>query len=190
MRCVCTDRHCCVWPWLIDFSNIVLFPVFSLNWLTLAVLYCFMFSHSTSFTEVSPIKLEDSSIPLFKATLYSLFNSVHLSPVTWPTGLSRGHDSRDPLPVFCRGGCCEQFWHVQGCPLFHVVRPAFSLSTTASPTFQVLWRMVLGRLSWRVTHLYHAIFRLLTVAKRGSCGPTVMGQKNWLLGSVQADHLR
>ena len=32
--------------------------------------------------------------------------------------------------------------------------------------------MVLERLSWRVTFQNHARFRLLTVAGRGSCGPT------------------
>ena len=48
-----------------------------------------------------------------------------------------GHEerfSRDPLPVFSAGGRCEQFWHVQRCPLFDVVHPAFPLPTTASPT--------------------------------------------------------
>ena len=37
---------------------------------------------------------------------------------------------------FSAGGPCEQFWHGQGCPLFDVVHPAFSLLTTASPTLQ------------------------------------------------------
>ena len=32
-------------------------------------------------------------------------------------------------------------------------------------------RVVLEKLSWRVTCLNHAIFCLLTVARRGSCGP-------------------
>ena len=40
------------------------------------------------------------------------------------------------LLVFSAGGPCEQFWHGQGCPLFDVVHPAFSLSTTASPPLQ------------------------------------------------------
>ena len=36
---------------------------------------------------------------------------------------------------FCRRllstrGCCQQFWHGQGCPLFDVVRPAIPLPTT------------------------------------------------------------
>ena len=37
---------------------------------------------------------------------------------------------------FGRRPLCKQFWHGQGCPLFHVVRPAFPLPTTASPTLQ------------------------------------------------------
>ena len=36
----------------------------------------------------------------------------------------------------------------------------------------VPWRMVLERLSWRVTCPNYSSFRLLTVARRGSCGPT------------------
>ena len=54
-------------------------------------------------------------------------------------GVEGGHEgrfSRDPFPVFSSGGHCERFWHGQGCPLFDVVHPAFSLPTTASPTFQ------------------------------------------------------
>ena len=47
-----------------------------------------------------------------------------------------GRFSRDPLPVFSADGPCEQFWRGQGCPLFDVVHPAFTLPTTASPTLQ------------------------------------------------------
>ena len=60
-----------------------------------------------------------------------------------------GRLSRYPLPAFLffspslslslslfAGGHSEQFWHGQGCPLFDVVRPAFSLPTTASPYCQ------------------------------------------------------
>ena len=39
-------------------------------------------------------------------------------------------------------------------------------------TSTVPWRMVLERLSWRVTCPNHACFCLLTVARRRSCGPT------------------
>ena len=40
------------------------------------------------------------------------------------------------------------------------------------PPFYVPWRMVLERLSWRVTYPNHENVRLLTVARRGSCAPT------------------
>ena len=30
----------------------------------------------------------------------------------------------------------KQFWHLQGCPLYDIVHPAFPLPTTASPTLQ------------------------------------------------------
>ena len=40
------------------------------------------------------------------------------------------------------------------------------------PSSKMPWRMVLERLSWPVTCPNHASFRLLTVARRGSCGPT------------------
>ena len=72
--------------------------------------------------------------------------------------------------AFSAGGRCEQFWHGQGCPLFHVVHPALLLPTTASPTLQGAVKNVLERLSWRVTCPNHANFRLLTVATGGSCG--------------------
>ena len=67
--------------------------------------------------------------------------TVHFRSVQSLDRLGRqgGHEerfSRDPLPVFSVGGPWEQFWHGQGCPLFDVVHPAFSLPTTASPTLQ------------------------------------------------------
>ena len=40
------------------------------------------------------------------------------------------------------------------------------------PPPKVPWRMFLERLSWCVTCPSHASFRLLTVVRRGSCGPT------------------
>ena len=54
------------------------------------------------------------------------------SSIPWLTGLLGQHEGwfrRDPLPVFSAGGPCEQFWHGQGCPLFHVVHPTFPLPT-------------------------------------------------------------
>ena len=44
--------------------------------------------------------------------------------------------SRDPLPVFSMWSHFQQFWHGQGCPLFHAIRPAFPLQTLASPLSQ------------------------------------------------------
>ena len=41
------------------------------------------------------------------------------------------------------------------------------------PPTKMRWRMVLEMLSWRVTCPKHASFRLLTVARRSSCGPTM-----------------
>ena len=67
----------------------------------------------------------------------SRFSSVQFSPLTdWVLGGHAGRFSKDPLPVFSAGGPRRQFWHGQGCPLFDVVHPAFTLSTTASPTLK------------------------------------------------------
>ena len=41
------------------------------------------------------------------------------------------------------------------------------------PSSKVPRRMVMERLSWRVACPNHANFRLLTAARRGSCGPTL-----------------
>ena len=46
---------------------------------------------------------------------------------------------------FSAGGPCEQFWHVEGCPLFDVVHPAFPLPTTALPTLQDALKARLGK---------------------------------------------
>ena len=65
------------------------------------------------------------------------FSSVQFSPLTdWVVGGHEGRISKDPLPVFSAGGCREQFWHWQECPLFGVFHSAFPLPTTASPTIQ------------------------------------------------------
>ena len=40
------------------------------------------------------------------------------------------------------------------------------------PHSKVPWKIVLERLSWRMACLNHESFRLLPVARRGSCGPT------------------
>ena len=49
----------------------------------------------------------------------------------------------------------------------------FPLPATASPNLQgALYRMVTERLLWRAICTNHTCSRLLTVAERGSCGPT------------------
>ena len=49
---------------------------------------------------------------------------------------------------------------------------SLTLSIQHFPPSKARWRMVLERLLWRVTCPNHASFRLLTAARRGSCGPT------------------
>ena len=66
-------------------------------------------------------------------------SSVWLSLVTdWVVEGPNERFSRDPFPVFFfffAEGHCEQFWHMQCCPFFHI-HPAFPLPTTESPTLQ------------------------------------------------------
>ena len=65
--------------------------------------------------------------------------AVQVSSVPWPSGPSGGHArqfSGDPLPVFCVGGLCEQFWHMQECWLFLCVHLSFPLPAAASSTLQ------------------------------------------------------
>ena len=100
-------------------------------------------------------------------------SAVQFSPLTdlvlWE---HKGRFSRDPVPVFSAGGPCEQFQHGQGCSLFDVIHPAFPLPTKASLTLQGALKDGLERLSLHVTCLDQENFHLLTVARRGSCGPT------------------
>ena len=61
-------------------------------------------------------------------------SSVQFSP--WPIRSSVGHERRFKSCFPPAEGSLEQFWHGQGCPLFDVVHPAFSLPTKASATLQ------------------------------------------------------
>ena len=68
-------------------------------------------------TEELPLKYPPP--PFFKTCFPETFHFI--SSVPWLIGLSRVQEinqERDPLPVFSAGGCCEQFWQGQGCPLF------------------------------------------------------------------------
>ena len=89
-------------------------------------------------------------------------------------GSSEGHEvrySKNPFPVFSTGGPCEQLWHGQGRPLFNIVHPAFPLSTTASPTLQGVPKNGFGEAVVACGMPEPCKFPLLTVARRGSCGP-------------------
>ena len=90
--------------------------------------------------------------------------------------LGRQEHTRDCSPEisfqsFSAGSPCEQFWHVQGCT-FYGVHPAFSLTATASP---ILLRALMNGFGEAVVACDMpelCKFRLFTVARRGSCGPT------------------
>ena len=74
-----------------------------------------------------------------QTVVFPYSTSVQFSSVPRPTEPSGGHEgrfSRDPLQAFSAGGHSKQSGHERGCALFDVVHPAFSLPTTASPTFQ------------------------------------------------------
>ena len=61
------------------------------------------------------------------------------------------------------------FWHRQGCPLFAVVHPAFSLPTTAGKVSDALKRGVVslqGGLSLGVSLYYSALIQLYTIKVR------------------------
>ena len=73
---------------------------------------------------------------------------------------------------FLAGGPCEQLCHRHGCPLFDVVHPAFPLPTTASPTLQGALKNGFKEAVVACDMPESCKFRLLTVATRGSCGPT------------------
>ena len=74
------------------------------------------------------------------------------------------------IQSFLQGGPCQQFRHGQGCPLFDVVHPAFPLPTTASPTLQGALKDGFGK---GVTACdMPEPCKFLSVARRGSCGPT------------------
>ena len=81
-----------------------------------------------------------------------------------------GRFRRDPLSVFSAEGRRGQFRHGQGRPLFNFIHPAFPQPPVASSTIQVALRMVLERLSCRMTCPNHASLYLLRIARRGSRG--------------------
>ena len=103
--------------------------------------------------------------------------SVQFSSVPWPIGSSGGHKGRfiiqrsSPSP-FCK----RSLWAVSvvGRELYSLMLSIqhFLCRQRRRPPSKVPREMVLERFSWCVTCPNHASFRLLTVARRGSCGPT------------------
>ena len=127
---------------------------------------------SINCAEASPCLIENFRMLVSKKWSNVDFCSVQFSPLTdwvvvgtWGTIQQRSSSS-----LFCRRPLWA-FWHWQGCPLFDVVHPTFACRPRRRPPSKVPWRIVSRRLSWRVTCPNHASFRLLTVARRGSCGP-------------------
>ena len=105
-------------------------------------------------------------------------SSVWLSPVTdWVVEGPNERFSRDPFPVFFfffffAEDHCEQFWHMQCCPFFHIY-PTFPLPTTESPTLQATQKNGFGEVNpLCLIYRNHSSFRLLKVARRRSCRPT------------------
>ena len=100
-------------------------------------------------------------------------SSVWLSPVNdCVVGGPNERFSRDPFSVFFAEGHCEQFWHMQCYPFFHIY-PTFPLPTTESPTLQAAQKNGFREVM-PVCLIYrnHSSFRLFKVARRRSCRPT------------------
>ena len=101
-------------------------------------------------------------------------SSVQFSSVPWLVGSSGGHEewfSRDPLLSFLLEALVS--YSSMGGDVHSLILSIqhFLCWPQHRPSSKVRWRMVLERLSWHVTCPNHASFFLLTVAKRGSCGP-------------------
>ena len=102
---------------------------------------------------------------------------VQFSPLTnWVmgVGVGWGHEgrfSRDPLPVFSAGGHHDASSSGTGRDLHSLMSiQHFLCWPWLCPPSKVPWRVVLEKLSWRVTCQNRASFCLLTVARRGNLG--------------------
>ena len=101
-----------------------------------------------------------------------MFSSLQFSPWTnWVIGVTWGTiQHRSSSSLFCR----RPLWAVPawvGKSTLILSIQHFLPTLVSSTLNKVPWKMVLERLSWSVTHPNHASFHLLTVARRGSCGP-------------------
>ena len=100
--------------------------------------------------------------------------TLQLSPLTdWVVGEHEGRFSTDPLPVFFLQEAVASISRIgrDVRSLVLSIQHFLSRPRCQSPS-KVPRRMAFERLSWRITCPNHASCCLLTVARRGSCGPT------------------
>ena len=108
---------------------------------------------------------------------FSQFSSVQVSPLTdWVVGEGWG-DMRDdsaeiPFQSFLQEALVSRSGISRDVHSLMLSIEHFLCRLRCRPPFKVPWVMVLERLSWYMTFPKHASFRLLTVARRGSCGLT------------------
>ena len=101
-----------------------------------------------------------------------MFSSLQFSPWTnWVIGVTWGTiQHRSSSSLFCRRPLwAGPAWVGKSTLILSIQH--FLPTLVSSTLNKVPWKMVLERLSWSVTHPNHASFHLLTVARRGSCGP-------------------
>ena len=100
------------------------------------------------------------------------FSSVQINPLTdWVVGGDMGDESAEILfQSFLQEALVNSSGMGRDVHFLMMSIQHFLCQPWCHPPSKVTWRMVLGRLSWRVTCPNHASFRLLTVARRGSYG--------------------
>ena len=107
---------------------------------------------------------------LHPAFLFSQFSSV-----PWPVGSLGGHAgwlSRDPRQSFLQEAILSSSGIFRDVRSLMLSIQRFLCQPWCCPHSEVPWRMGFERLSWCVTCPNHASSHLLTVARRGSFGPT------------------
>ena len=100
--------------------------------------------------------------------------SLHFSPLTdWVIGGGHGgRFSRDPLRSFLQEAIVSDSGMGKDVHSLMLSFQHFFCRSRRHPPSKVPRTMVLKTLSWRVTCANRASFRLLTIARRSSCGRT------------------
>ena len=105
----------------------------------------------------------------------------------WVVEVTCGTIQQRSSSTFPAGCSCKQFWHGQERSLFDVVHPPFPVPTMAPPTLQSTLKGGFGEAVLACDMPKHnASFRLLKVARKGSCGLT----RKLTLLSTQSSVLR